>query len=125
MIVPNKEFITTKLVNWTLSDSKRRISIPIRVAYGTDVDLVRRVLLEVALQHPRVLSDPASHVLLLEFGEHALEFELRFYVEFGDGLSTNDDLHMAIDRVFEKHGIEFALPQLNLKLPAGQPPSSQ
>ena len=118
MIVPNKEFITTKLVNWTLSDSKRRIEIPVRVTYGTDLELVKKTMVEVAHQHPNVLDEPAPHVLLLNFGDDAVQLELRFIVEFGKGLATKDEVQMSIDRVFRENGIEFALPQLSVKLPS-------
>jgi len=116
MIVPNKEFITTKLVNWTLSDSKRRIEIPVRIAYGTDLELVKEILVEAAEQNPSVLDDPAPHVLLLSFGDDAINFELRFVVDFGLGLKTKDEVQMTIDRAFREHGIEFALPKSKVLL---------
>ena len=117
MIVPNKEFITTKLVNWTLSDSKRRIEIPLRVAYGADLEEVKSLLVEAAASNPMVLEDPAPQALLIAFGDDAIKFELRFVVDFGNGLKSKDDVQMAIDRSFKEHGIEFALPQLKLQLP--------
>lgn len=119
MIVPNKEFITTKLVNWTLSDSKRRIDIPLRVAYGADLDEVREVLVDIAMQHPSVLHDPAPHTLLLSFGEDAIKFELRFVVDFGQGLTTKDQVQMAIESAFREKGIEFALPKSEVRLISG------
>jgi small-conductance mechanosensitive channel len=94
MIVPNKEFVTKALVNWTLTDSKRRLE-----------------------QHPEVLKDPAPQVLLLEFGEDALKFELRAFVEFGKGLKTSDELLVAVDQAFHDAGIKFAIPQLAIQMP--------
>ena len=117
MIVPNKEFITTKLVNWTLSDSRRRIEIPIRIAYGTDLQKVKDTAVAAVREIPNVLEDPAPHVLLLEFGDDALKFELRFFVDFGKGLSTRDAVQMAVDKAFREQGIEFAPPLLQLKIP--------
>jgi potassium efflux system protein len=117
MIVPNKEFITTKLVNWTLSDSKRRIDIPFRVAYGSELQKVKDTMLEVAEQHAAVLDDPPPQALLLEFGDDAIRFELRIFVEFGKGLMTRDELHMQIAQAFRERGIEFALPRLNIEVP--------
>jgi potassium efflux system protein len=116
MIVPNKEFITTKLVNWTLSDSKRRIEIPVRIAYGADLEQVKSILVNAAVQHPSVLDDPAPHVLLLAFGDDAINFELRFVVDFGQGLATKDEVQMAIDRAFREGGVEFALPKSEIHL---------
>ena len=121
MIVPNKEFITTKLINWTLSDSKRRIEIPVRIAYGADLDEVRKTLVEIAEQHPAVLDDPAPHVLLLSFGDDAINFELRFVVDFGLGLKTKDEVQMGIDRAFREKGIEFALPKSEVMLISDAP----
>lgn len=121
MIVPNKEFITTKLVNWTLSDSKRRIEIPVRVVYGTDLELVKATMVEAALDHPNVLDEPSPHVLLLNFGDDAVHLELRFVVEFGKGLATKDEVQMTIDRTFRENGIGFALPQLEVSLPEQGP----
>ncbi len=116
MIVPNKEFITQKLINWTLSDSRRRIEIPLRVAYGTKVEKVKQVLLGVAVAHADVLEEPSPQALLLEFGEDALKFELRAFVDFGIGLKTKDDLLVAIDKAFQEEGIEFALPRLRIEM---------
>ena len=115
MIVPNKEFITTKLVNWTLSDSKRRIDIPVRIAYGADLEQVKQILVDAANDHPSVLEDPEPHALLLGFGADAINLELRFVVDFGHGLATKDEVQMKIQSVFKEHGIEFALPKSEVK----------
>jgi small-conductance mechanosensitive channel len=123
MIVPNKEFITTKLVNWTLSDSKRRVDIPLRVSYDADLATVKQTLVEVAGRNPDVHDDPPPVALLLEFGEDALKFELRYFVDFGQGLKTRDELHMAVDAAFREKGIAFALPQLNIRVPPGAQPA--
>ena len=117
MIVPNKEFVTKALINWTLSDSKRRLEIPLRVEYDTNVQEVKKVLLQAAEQHPEVLKDPAPQVLLLEFGEDALKFELRAFVYFGQGLKIKDELLVAVDQAFHDAGIKFALPQLAIQMP--------
>jgi potassium efflux system protein len=119
MIVPNKEFITTKLVNWTLSDSKRRIEIPVRIAHGADLERVKDVLVETAKQHPSVLKDPPPLALVLGFGEDAVNIELRFVVDFGQGLSTKDEVQIAIERRFQDEGIEFALPTSRVRLQPG------
>jgi len=127
MIVPNKEFITTKLVNWTLSDSKRRIEIPLRIAYGADLELVKKILVDAAEQHPSVLADPAPHVLLLTFGDDAINFELRFVVDFGQGLTTKDQVQMAINEAFRNQDIEFALPKSEVRFisESGAPVSNE
>ena len=120
MIVPNKEFITQKLINWTLSDSRRRLEIPVRISYGTNVEHVKKVLLGVAGDHPDVLENPPPQALLQEFGESALKFELRAFVDFGQGVVARDQLLVAIDKAFQKEGIAFALPKLAIQMPEGQ-----
>jgi potassium efflux system protein len=117
MIVPNKDFITSNLINWTLTDSKRRLDIPLRVAYGSDLEQVKETLLRVAAEHREVADEPVPKALLLEFGDDALKFELRCFVEFGQGLQIKDELHMAVDRAFRERNIAFAIPQLNLQIP--------
>jgi len=117
MIVPNKEFITTKLVNWTLSDSKRRIDVPVRVAYGADLDKVKETLLGVARAPPDIFDDPPPQALLLDFGDDAIKFELRYFVDFGMGLRTRDEIHMGVDKAFREQGIDFALPKLDIRIP--------
>ena len=75
-------------------------------------------LLGVAERHPEVLDDPASRALLMEFGDDALKFELWVFVDFGKGLTTKDELLVAIDQAFEDEGIQFALPRLSIQVPA-------
>jgi potassium efflux system protein len=117
MIVPNKEFVTSKLINWTLSDSRRRMDIPLRVAYGSDLEKVKEALLDVARANPDVLDKPPPQALLLGFGDDAIKFELRIFVDFGKGLAAKDAVQMEVDRVFRERGIDFALPSLNIELP--------
>ena len=80
-------------------------------------------MVEVASRNPDVLDDPPPVALLLEFGEDALKFELRYFVDFGQGLKTRDELHVAVDAAFREKGIAFALPQLNIKVPPGTQPA--
>jgi potassium efflux system protein len=121
MIVPNKEFITTKLVNWTLSDSKRRIEIPIRIAYGADLEQVKEILVTIAKDHPSILKDPEPHALILNFGADAIQLELRFVVDFGQGITVKDQVQMSIDTAFQEAGIQFALPQSIMRVVSVDP----
>jgi potassium efflux system protein len=117
MIVPNKEFVTSKLINWTLSDSRRRMDIPLRVAYGSDLEKVKETLIGVAQANPDVLDTPPPQALLLGFGDDAVKFELRIFVDFGKGLAAKDAVQMAVEKAFREKGIEFAIPSLNIELP--------
>lgn len=115
LIVPNKEFITSKLVNWTLSDTVLRIVIPVGIAYGSDTEKSCHILRQVAREHPNVMADPKTRVLFKGFGESSLDFELRVFVPDIDlYLDTLHDLNMAIDREFRRAGIEIAFPQRDI-----------
>ena len=117
MIVPNKEFVTSKLVNWTLSLPESRVDVKVGVAHDSDIDLVRRVLLEVAGANPNVLRVPPPEVLLMEFADSAVMFELRVFCLYEYGrLVLSNELHTAVFREFRKHGIALAFPQLDVHL---------
>lgn len=117
VIVPNKTFITQQFINWTLSDEVTRIKIPIGIAYGSDCDKTRKVLLEVAHNHPLVLREPEPLAVFVDFGASALNFELRVYAgQFSDRLDLVNDLNMEINRRFAAEGIEIAFPQLDVHL---------
>jgi len=128
-IVPNKEFVTGKLLNWTLSDSVTRQEIAIGVAYGTDPSVVLDLLSRIAREHPAVLKDPAPVTSFESFGESSLNFFLRFHVgAFEYRLSTLTDLNCAIAREFAAAGIAIPFPQRDLhvrSVPPGLfPPSA-
>ena len=115
LIVPNKEFVTGQLVNWTLSDSILRLIIPVGIAYGSDTERALRVLYGVAEQHPLVLQDPSPQVLFVKFGDSSLNFELRVYCPSVDvRLQASHELHLAIDKAFREAGIEIAFPQRDI-----------
>lgn len=111
IFVPNKSFITGQLLNWTLSDTTTRLSIKVAVAYGTDPDLVHRLLLEAANAHPLVLREPEPRSWLLAFGSTALEFELRVFVgTLGDRNPVQSELHREIARLVAEHGVAINFP---------------
>jgi potassium efflux system protein len=115
LVVPNKEFITGQLVNWSLSDKVLRIVVPVGIAYGSDTVLARDTLLAVAKANPNVLADPGPQALFMNFGESSLEFELRVYIpNIKHYLPAIDSLHMEIDQAFRKAGIEIAFPQTDV-----------
>lgn len=130
LIVPNKEFVTGRLINWTLSDSVLRVEIPVGIAYGSDTNRAIEVLEQVARDSWRVLQDPPPQVLFLGFGDSSLSFELRVFIRSVNNLlPVTHELHMSIDQTFREAGIEIAFPQRDLhvrSLPSGwrQPPPS-
>jgi potassium efflux system protein len=117
LIVPNKEFITSRLVNWTLSDPVSRITIAIGIAYGSDTEQTRRLLLKVAASTPQVLREPPAKAYFMGFGESALNFELSAFVANVEQRTTVvHAMNMAIDRAFREAGIEIAFPQRDLHI---------
>jgi potassium efflux system protein len=117
LIVPNKEFITGKLINWSLSDPITRVVIPVGVAYGSDTQATEKLLLKIARENLIVLSQPEPSALFLGFGDNSLNFELRVFVGGLDNrLSVTHHLHLAIEREFRKAGINIAFPQRDIHL---------
>ncbi|NIA69848.1 mechanosensitive ion channel family protein [Pelagibius litoralis] len=112
VIIPNSDFISTAVVNWTHKDHYGRIEVPIGVAYGSDVEKVREVLLGCAARHERVLTSPEPHVLFMNFGASSLDFELRCFTnEISYRVIIASDLRFDIDRSFREAGIEIPFPQ--------------
>lgn len=112
LVVPNKEFVTSQLVNWTLSSTTLRVVMPIGIAYGSDTRNAERILYELARNHADVMSDPGPEVWFTGFGESALKFELRvFSASLDTLLSIRHELLMQIDDAFKEAGIEIALPR--------------
>jgi potassium efflux system protein len=116
-IVPNKEFITGRLMNWTLSNPINRVVIAVGIAYGSDTEKARELLLKVAREHPLVLEDPAPVAAFDGFGDNALNFVLRcFLPNFDNWANNKTELHMAIDKAFREAGITIAFPQRDIHI---------
>jgi len=116
IIVPNSTFTTTQVTNWSGNDPSIRLSIPVGVSYDSDPDTVRTLLLQIAHQHPDVLSDPAPEVVIAELGDSTLNFLLRFWRMIGqdDNYRIKSDLYYSILRVFAEQRIEMPFPQRDL-----------
>ncbi len=123
LIVPNKEFITGRVLNWTLTDPVNRVVIRVGVAYGSDTQQAAEILLRVANEHAIVANDPPPAVSLESFGDSALNFVLRCFLPNMDNRGTViHELHMAIDREFRGAGIEIAYPQQDVHVRSIQLP---
>lgn len=109
IIVPNSKFISENVVNWSFASNLIRFKMPIRVPYNTDVDLVERLLLEVANENDDVLKDPKPSARLMQFGENALLFELRAWskTQLHHPGAFKSDLNFAMVRRFNDHGIKL------------------
>ncbi|WP_300453897.1 mechanosensitive ion channel domain-containing protein [Accumulibacter sp.] len=115
LVVPNKEFITGRLLNWSLSDQITRVVVSVGVAYGTDVDRAHALMREAADEHPHILADPPPSLSFDAFGDNSLMLTLRAFVDDLDHRSvTMTDLHKAINRKFEQAGVVMAFPQRDL-----------
>ncbi|WP_336844762.1 mechanosensitive channel MscK [Providencia rettgeri] len=117
VIIPNKAFVTERLINWSLSDTVTRITIAIGVAYGSDLDKVKRVLLSAATNNNKVMTEPAPNVYFTSFGASTLDHELRFYVrQIGDRGVTSDEVNRVIDKLCRENDIDIAFNQLEVHL---------
>jgi potassium efflux system protein len=122
LIVPNKEFITGKLVNWSLADPISRFIIKVGIAYGSDVELAEKLLLKVLNENPLVLKEPKPSAYFLGFGDNSLNFELRIFISTIDHwMPARHELHKAIDREFRKAGIVIAFPQRDVHFDTDSP----
>ncbi len=116
MIIPNSEFINSHVTNWTANDRQVRFPIPLGVSYGSDPEVVRDVLMEVADNHPDVLNVPPPEILFTGFGDSSLNFELRVWtitrVQYPKELAS--ELYFMIFKAFKEHGIQIPFPQRDL-----------
>ena len=117
LIIPNKDLITGRLINWTLSDSTNRILVNVGVAYGTDTRVACTLLETICDDHPQVAKDPKPVVTFDGFGDSTLNLVLRCFLTTLDvRLQTIHELHTDINERFSKAGIEIAFPQRDLHL---------
>jgi len=121
VIVPNSALISNNVTNWMLRDTWGRLTVPIGVAYGSDVDKVTELLLNVAREHPLVMVDDIRVspplVLFRNFGDSSLNFELRCFIrEIQKRLTTLSELNYAIEKKLRQAGIEIPFPQRDIHL---------
>jgi potassium efflux system protein len=122
LVVPNKEFITSKVLNWTLSSPETRLLIVVGIAYGSDARKARELMIEAATKTEHVLIEPKPSVTFASFGDNSLNLELRCYISSMDySLSTRTALHDAIYEKFASAGISIAFPQQDVHLDTTRP----
>ncbi|MFC2552618.1 MAG: mechanosensitive channel MscK [Rodentibacter sp.] len=115
VIVPNKSFVTGQVTNWALSNTVTRLIVNIGVAYGSDLALVKRLLLQAANEQPGILKDPEPHALFLSFGASTLDHELRVYVgQVSERTNVTDALNRRINELFAENNIDIAFNQLDV-----------
>ena len=116
LIIPNSEFISSQVTNWSFKDPRLRRKIGVGVAYGSDVELVRKTLLEIADATPNVLKIPKPDVLFMEHGASTLDFVLRYWTFLDNYYSTSTAIRFELDRLFRERGIEIAFPQQDVHI---------
>jgi potassium efflux system protein len=122
LLVPNKEFITGRLLNWSLSDKQSRVNIIIGVAYGTNLSEAMRIAMQVARRNVDVLEDPAPFITFDDFGDNALKLVLRCYLAGVDRrLTISSELRCSLNDRFNEAGIVVAFPQRDVHLDTSAP----
>jgi potassium efflux system protein len=117
LIIPNKQFITGSIINWSLSDPMIRVVVKVGVAFGTDTEKAKKILLQIADANPLILKRPEPMAVFTQFGESTLDLELRAFLPSRDERpQASDELHTRIDVEFRKAGIEIALPQRDINV---------
>ena len=122
LLVPNKEFITGQLLNWSLSDPTSRLTVPIGIAYGSDVALATKILIQTAENNEHVLKEPTPQVQFTDFGENTLNLQLRCFVEDVDiRFKIISELNVIINEKFNEAGINISFPQRDVHLDIKHP----
>jgi small-conductance mechanosensitive channel len=117
VVVPNGDFISNQVTNWTLSDRLRRLEIPVGVAYGTDPERVLTLLRDVAAKHAEILREPPADALFIGFGDSSLDFVLRAWTgRFEQWFTVRSELTVAIHAALCDANIEIPFPQRDLHL---------
>lgn len=117
LVIPNHKYLTSILYNWTENGVKTRESVEVGVAYGSDVELVKELLLQVARNHPKVLKHPPPLVLFMDFGDSSLNFKLIFTLNNSfEAVMPQSDIRFEINRLFKEHNITIPFPQRDVHL---------
>ena len=122
LLVPNKEFVTGRLLNWTLSDPTIRVTLEVGIAYGSDVKKAMAILNDVVSNHALALEDPSPMILFREFGNDSLQMNARFFISKPeDRWQIQSEMHEQVYAAFEDAGIVIAFPQRDVHFDASSP----
>ncbi len=117
LVIPNSEIAKTKIINHSYPDPKVKIRQTISVAYGSDLEKVKDIVLKVCKSHPKVLNEPEPQIFFTEFGESSLDLKMICWVEdLKEKFRTNDELNMEIKKRFEEEKIEIPFPQTDIHI---------
>jgi small-conductance mechanosensitive channel len=117
-LVPNQNLITNPVINWSYSDPKVRLKLPIRISYQDDPELAMQVLVDAAHCSPRVLREPAPVSRLMHFSDSGIDLELRFWIaDPAEGVNNvRSDVNRSIWRAFKEHGITIPVAQRDVRM---------
>jgi len=117
-LIPNETLITTEVVNWSYSDRKVRLKLPVSISYDNDPEQAMALLLASAQGIPRVLANPAPAARLVAFGDNGIELELRIWIQDPEAglVNVRSDVNLAIWRAFKAAGIVIPFPQRDLHI---------
>jgi small-conductance mechanosensitive channel len=117
-LVPNQNLINNSVINWSYTDPRVRLKLPVRVSYKSDPELAMRLMLEATIGHRRIIRDPAPVARLMGFGDHGIELELRFWIpDPQEGVNNvRSDVNRAIWRLFQENGIVIPVAQREVRL---------
>ena len=123
-LVPNQQLITNPVINWSYSDRKVRLKLPVRISYHDDPEQALAVLMHAAENHPRILREPPPVSRLMQFSDHGMDMELRFWIADPEAGVNNvrSDVNRAIWRLFRAAGITIPVAQREVYLRHGEPP---
>lgn len=123
VILPNSRFLESEVINWSHGTSVSGVKLPMGVAYGSDLSLVRNALLDAAKEHKEVLTNPPPKVFFLGFGNNSLDFQLLIWIAKPyKQFQIKSDLYFIIDSIFRKRHIEVPFPQRDLHIRSGSVP---
>lgn len=117
-LIPNENLITSEVINWTYSDRKVRVKIPVQISYHDDPEVAMSLMLQLAASNPRTLATPAPSCQIMEFAENGINLELRTWIndpEEGVG-NVRSEIFLAIWRAFREHNITFPFPQRDVHI---------
>jgi potassium-dependent mechanosensitive channel len=115
VIVPNGQLISNEVINWTLSDQKRRIEIPVGVSYNSDPAVVQRLLMDILIHHEEIIKDPEPFVFFSGLGDSSLDFALLFWIgDYAEGRRIRSEVYFKVFEIFKENNIEIPFPQQDI-----------
>jgi small-conductance mechanosensitive channel len=122
-LVPNQHLITNPVINWSYTDPRVRLKLPVRISYRDDPELAMKLLLEAASGHPRIIHEPAPVARLMGFGDHGIELELRFWIpDPQEGVNNvRSDVNRRIWKLFREAGITIPVAQREIRVEMAGP----